>query len=160
MCRNPIIRQIYKSFIHLWDVKGKHAGFRNPRQFVEKIKHELGHDVNVRTVERYISEEKRYFILGPTRDYRKAMRKKPDTVQMLATVYESRKEMEDLRDVYEPIGRPPAMLASELEQLKTECKEMQNCLGFGPELVRALAMDLYMRERDLTKEQAWVPSDK
>ena len=57
----PPLLVIFQSVMHKWDTSGRHADWRTPTEFVDKVSDLWGYKSNTSTASRWIQKEKSFF---------------------------------------------------------------------------------------------------
>ena len=145
--RGKLLQAIIRAYCHVgWTRDGLPCGsFVNGPQLIDRVGVSLFHKLSWSAAGRYLQLERDGYLATPQTHMWK---RKPDLARLI-DMYVSGSD-EDLKKriaAREPTGRPAIFTDDLLVRLKEQAMEDRNLPGFGPNTVRALAMDIYFKER-------------
>ena len=133
---NDTFMAVANAYMHVWARDGSHVDWRSVADLQNKLDEGLNHRVPASTAARWLKAERDRYAAGG------GVRTKPDLAELLKKTKAAKQpEAEDLPVTEEPPQTCfPHHLYAELEM---RCNELVDVAGFGPDLVVALASQVY-----------------
>jgi hypothetical protein len=153
---NKQLMEIYAAYMHKWAADGSHVGWHTAEELVRTVKQRLFHIVPRANASRWLKAEKDRYAEG------KGLRKRPDLVALLRQLRErgTQKAAEDVVVTEQPAAEQSVFKAHLVTELKKLCEEVIGIAGFGPDLVSALASQVYHQCLDEPVDSVWIPSPR
>ena len=137
--------------MHKWAVDGSHVGWHTAAYLVEFLERSLNHTVPPSNASRWLAKEKELFAAG------KGTRKKPDLAGLLRGVKAAVASPEE--DMLITVEPAQTVFTEQMKDILVQrCQELVDIDGFGPELVAALASEVYHDTLHVDPGSVWEPS--
>ena len=153
---NKQLVEIYAAYMHKWAADGSHVGWHTAEELVKTVEQRLFHIVPRANASRWLRAEKDRYAEG------KGLRKRPDLVVLLRQLRErgTQKAAEDVVITEQPAAEQSVFKGHLVLELKKHCEEVIDIAGFGPDLVSALASQVYHQSLDEPVDSVWIPSPR
>ena len=148
---DPNLMAFCNAHMHKWAADGSHVGWQPAAHLVAFLEHSLNHTVPRSTASRWLAKEKELFGAG------KGTRKKPDLAGLLRGVKAA--AAPTLDDMHVTVEPAQTVFTEQMKAVLVQrCLELVDIDGFGPELVAALASEVYHDTMHVDPGSAWEPS--